>query len=75
MTASERINAIPKELALRLCREIREEQRGKWYSWTAWWCRGCETASKGDPAKMCFSNHPEYRGCLQVNRRYDDRNL
>jgi hypothetical protein len=64
-------NAIPPKVALRLCEQTREENRGKWYRWTAWWCWGCEKASKGDPARMCFSNQPAHRGCLQVNNRYD----
>ena len=63
--------AIPQEIVLRLCEEIRQENRGKWYRWTAWWCWGCAKASKGDPVKMCFSSNPANRGCLQVNARYD----
>ena len=68
--ASSSDSAMPKDIALRLCGQIREENRGKWYRWTAWWCWGCAMASKGDPAKMCFSNRPGYRGCQQVNDRY-----
>ena len=71
MKESDSANAIPKDVALRLCEKIREENRGKWYRWTAWWCWGCETFCKGDPEKMCVSKHPGYRGCMQVNARYD----
>jgi hypothetical protein len=63
-------SAIPAHVALQLCEEIRKENNGK-FRWTAWWCWGCATFCKGDPAKMCFSSHPEYRGCAQVNDRYD----
>jgi len=62
---------IPGDAALRLCKEIRDENRGKWYRWTAWWCWGCETFCQGDPEKMCVANHPGNRGCAQVNTRYD----
>lgn len=65
------VNAIPRDVALQLCEEIQQDNRGKWHRWTAWWCWGCARASKGDPAKKCFSNHPQYRGCLQVNARHD----
>lgn len=63
--------AIPQDVAWQLCQETQDENRGKWVRWTAWWCWGCVKASKGDPAGMCFSNHPRYRGCSQVNTRYD----
>jgi hypothetical protein len=62
---------IPKEKALELCLEIRQENRGKWYTSAGMMCWGCLTFSKGDPAKMCFSSQPDYRGCYQVNARYD----
>ena len=64
------MNAIPKDVALRLCEEIREEKRGQWYRWTAWWCWGCETFCQGDPEKMCACSQPDNRGCAQVNARY-----
>ena len=61
--------AIPGDVALRLCEEIRRENR--WYRWTAWMCWGCTTFSKGDAAKMCIGSQPSHRGCIQVNARYD----
>ncbi len=73
MSAKVTTKAIPQEMALVLCQEIQEEQQGKWWHWTAWWCWGCEKASGGDPDKMCWHNHPEYRGCAQVNARYAAR--
>ena len=30
----EKVEAIPKDVAQRLCEEIREDNRGKWYRWT-----------------------------------------
>jgi hypothetical protein len=65
------MEAIPKDTALQLCAEIRRENRRKWYTPAAMMCRGCMTFSKGDPAKMCLSSQPGYRGCYQINARYD----
>ena len=65
------MDAIPREVTLKLCEEIREANRGKWYSFYWMWCWGCYKFTKGDANKMCFSNHPDNRGCAQVNKRYD----
>lgn len=65
------MDAIPRDVALRLCAEIREENRHKWYTAGGMMCKGCVTFSKGDPAKMCFSSQPDLRGCYQVNARFD----
>lgn len=64
-------SAIPREVAVDLCGQIRAENRRKWYTAAGMMCRGCWTFSKGDPAKMCFSSTPENRGCYQVNARFD----
>ena len=64
---------IPKEQALQLCAQIREENRHKWYTPAGMMCWGCVKFSKGDPAKMCVSLQPDYRGCYQVNARYDQQ--
>ncbi len=65
------MEAIPQETALQLCEEIRAANRGKWYTSNGIWCLICEKQAKGDSARLCFSNTPEYRGCSQVNQRYD----
>jgi hypothetical protein len=65
--------AIPREKALQLCTEIRQENRHKRYTPAGMMCWGCTTFSKGDPAKMCFSSRPDFRGCYQVNARYDSQ--
>jgi hypothetical protein len=67
------MEAIPKDVALSLCREIREEIRGKWYRFTWLQCWGCMTFSKGNIDKMCLSNQEGYRGCNLVNKRYDQK--
>lgn len=63
--------AIPEERARQLCAEIRQKNHGKWYTFNGLWCWGCVRFAKGDPAKMCFSNSQDFRGCAQVNARYD----
>ena len=69
--AAVRTDTIPKDVAFRLCEEIREENRGRWYSPARWQCWGCTKFTKGDPDKMCFNNQEGYRGCNLVNKRYD----
>ncbi len=73
MNSSDSVNAIPKDVAFQLCTEIRQQYRGKWYTAAGWQCWGCTTFSHGDPAKMCISNRPDFRGCNLVNTRYDQR--
>ena len=72
MTA-ETETGISKNEAFRLCETIRAENRGKWYTFGGLMCWGCVTFSKGDPARMCVSSRADYRGCLQVNARYDNK--
>jgi hypothetical protein len=73
MNQTDSANAIPKEVAFGLCTEIRQQYRGKWYTFAGLQCMGCTAASKGDPTKMCISNTPGYRGCNLVNARYDQQ--
>ncbi len=68
-----RMATIPKEIAQQMCVEIREENRGKWYTFNGLWCWGCTAQARGDVRKMCFRNTPENRGCTQVNQRFDLR--
>lgn len=64
---------IPREVALRLCGEIRQEGRAQWFSAAHWQCWGCVRFSKGDLAKMCMGSQPGFRGCALVNARFDAR--
>lgn len=65
------MDAIPRDVALQLCAEIREKNRGKWYSFARMQCRGCMKFSKGNPDKMCVSSREDYRGCNLVNKLYN----
>lgn len=65
------METIPEDTAWQLCAEIRQANQGKWYTVNGLWCWGCAMFSKHDPAKMCVSNRAVYRGCAQVNARYD----
>lgn len=71
MGATQADQAIDRQTAAELCRQIRQENRNQWYRWTAWWCWGCHKFTGGDEDRMCFANHPQNRGCAQVNARYD----
>ena len=71
MLTSTSVEEIPKQIALRLCAEIREMNRRKHFSVAAMQCWGCMRFSKGDPEKMCLSNAPGNRGCKLINTRYD----
>jgi len=62
---------IPKDIALHLCAEIRQQYQGKWWTLAGMQCTGCNAATKGDMTKRCVSNAPGYRGCNLVNARYD----
>jgi hypothetical protein len=73
MVQMESVNPIPKDTALQLCAEIRQEYGGKWYTFAGLQCWGCMFFSKGDPAKMCVSSRPDSRGCNLVNARYQQR--
>jgi hypothetical protein len=70
-TGSGTTGYIPKEVALKLCEQIREKNRRRWYSFYGIWCWFCHRFAKGNPDKLCFSNRPDNRGCHQVNKRYD----
>ena len=67
------MEAIPKDVAWRICVQIREQNRNKWYSPARWQCWGCVKFSKGVQEKMCLSSKPGYRGCNLVNGRYARR--
>ncbi len=58
---------IPHEVTLKLCNEIRAENKRKRFSVSKLQCWGCYKFTKGDTAKMCLSSK---QGCNLVNSRY-----
>ncbi len=64
---------IAQETALRLCDEIHQQFQGKWWTLAGMQCYFCRKFSHGDPAKMCVSSRPDFRGCNLVTARYDRR--
>jgi hypothetical protein len=67
----ESVDAIPFPIARQFCQEIREENRGKWFTYNGLWCWGCARFSPSLDQR-CFANpnSPGNRGCSQVNARY-----
>ncbi|PKO22729.1 MAG: hypothetical protein CVU38_07820 [Chloroflexi bacterium HGW-Chloroflexi-1] len=62
-------SSVPRDIALKLCADIRQEGRRKWFSVAAGQCWGCAKFSKGDPAKMCGG----VVSCNLVLARYTER--
>jgi len=58
---------IPHEIALKLCDEIRAENKQKRFSLGRLQCFFCYKFAKGDVDKLCISSE---QGCNQVNNRY-----
>jgi len=58
---------IPREVAMKLCDEIRAENKQRRFSISQLQCWGCCTWSRGDVGKMCLSSK---EGCNLVNKRY-----
>jgi hypothetical protein len=65
---------IPREIALQLCTQIREENKKKKLKFLGFQCWGCYKWANGDPDKMCVSSKEGYRGCYMVNKRFDEQN-
>jgi hypothetical protein len=68
---SDSVNAIPKEIALELCAEIRQQHRGRWYTIAGLQCWGCSYVCRpdnrdGEPVNAA--------GCNLVSAAYDRRN-
>jgi hypothetical protein len=58
---------IPREIAMKICEQIREENRKNRFSAQAMQCWDCVTFTGGDTSKMCVSGGD---GCGLVNARY-----
>ena len=69
MPDKESISKIPEDVALKLCKEIRQDKSVKLFSQ----CWGCLKYSKEDPTKMCFYDPPKNRGCNKINKQFDEQ--
>ena len=67
------VEAIPKDVALQIYAEIRQENRRKRLSLAAVQCWGCFKFAKGNPAKMCIFSRLDNRGCNLVNKKYESQ--
>ena len=66
MQAQNSAAVLPKEIAYRICDEIRAENRRKPYTIVSpLWCWGCMTFTGGDPQKRCGATV----SCPQVIKR------
>ncbi len=65
------MNTIPRETAWGLCQAAQNENRGRWYTFNGLWCSVCARQARGDLTRLCFHYPPDYRGCAQVNQRFD----
>ena len=61
---------IPQDIAREICIEIRNDNRGKWFSLRKWQCWGCIKFSKGNNDRMCLKAKPGFSGCNLINTRY-----
>lgn len=74
MEGNKESQPIQKEVALRICEDIRKQYNRKWYTIAGLQCWGCKTFTRGDINKMCFNSSPDNRGCNLVNARFDKEN-
>jgi len=58
---------IPREVALKLCDEIRAENKNRWFSPSGLQCFFCYKSARGNVEKLCLSSK---RGCNLINQRY-----
>ena len=69
MTSKNSDGAIPEDMALKICKKIRQEKPVRLFSQ----CRGCIKYSKEDAKKMCFYDPPKNCGCKKINKRFDKK--
>ncbi len=64
---------IPEIVAMKICRDIREQNRTRRLSFAKVQCWGCQIASKTDARKMCLHSQPGNRGCALVTKVFDQQ--
>ena len=55
---------------LHLCDEVYKKNKGKFWSFSYWWCLGCRKFSKPDTARCFNIEDGTNTGCPQINRLY-----
>lgn len=61
---------IPIDMAIKICEEIRKENKNKFFSFLGYQCLGCIKFCEGDHRKMLFNKNPSHSGCYLVNVKY-----
>lgn len=62
--------AIPRDVALKLCEEVRKENEKKTFSAGKRQCSFCYKRAGNNPNMLAIFTNPLNRGCSQVNDRY-----
>jgi hypothetical protein len=70
MKNAEDKSPIPYDVALKLCKEIRDEAEVRWTTASARWCYSCREARGDSVDQRGFMLKPGNRGCVLVNARY-----
>ncbi len=64
---------IPEIVAMKICRDIQEQNRTRRVNFAKLQCWGCQIASKNDARKMCLHSKPDNRGCQLVTKVFDQQ--
>ena len=67
-------NAIPLDVAIQLCEEVREEAEKNWHTPSARWCWSCQQSAGGNPDNRGFLRVAGNRGCVLINALFAERN-
>ncbi len=62
---------IPEIVAMKICREIQDQNRTRRVSFAKLQCWGCQIAAKNDASKICLRSQPDNRGCQLVTMVFD----
>jgi hypothetical protein len=69
---------IPSETVYQFCEEVRMKHKKSWFPFgigkmQCWgcWRYGKKVDTDGKISNICAFNHPENRGCWQINKLYD----
>lgn len=63
------VQAIPYDIALKICYQIRQEHSRRWYSPVTWHCWLCTKLTHGDTPGL-IETRENCTGCNNVTRQY-----